>query len=202
MTWSSNKAFIAIFFFLRAFENSSTGIGSNRASGPSSEIGGTDSGCKRKGKYQLKNKNKNKNCKELENKKHIHLQASELLRGASYRWRRTRRRLPAEQHPKGLKIEMIHSARVLKWGGRRFKSTTKSPNWWSGCMNEWERGVLRQAIWSTSTATPPSGSPPTYNRQSKTLDFSDSINKNTRTYYKKLRQKYHLLYLLNSTPLM
>jgi hypothetical protein len=46
VTWSSRRAFIPIFFLPRESKKLSTDIGSNRASGPSSEIGGTVSGCK------------------------------------------------------------------------------------------------------------------------------------------------------------
>lgn len=45
ITWSSRRALIPIFFLLKDLENSSTVIGSNNASGPSSEIGGFEAGC-------------------------------------------------------------------------------------------------------------------------------------------------------------
>lgn len=44
LTWSSNKALIAIFFLLNDSVNSSTVIGSNNASGPSSDMGDTAAG--------------------------------------------------------------------------------------------------------------------------------------------------------------
>lgn len=48
ITWSSKRAFIGVFFFLRALANSSTFIDSVKASGPSSDIGGIASGWKYK----------------------------------------------------------------------------------------------------------------------------------------------------------
>lgn len=44
-TWSSKRALIPMFFFLNELKNSSSVIGSVNASGPSSEIGGTETGC-------------------------------------------------------------------------------------------------------------------------------------------------------------
>lgn len=48
LTWSSNRALSVIFFLLNESVNSSTVMGSSNASGPSSDIGGTEVGCTNK----------------------------------------------------------------------------------------------------------------------------------------------------------
>lgn len=106
VTWSSRRAFIPIFFLPRESKKLSTDIGSNRASGPNSEIGGKVSGYK----YNLGEKICMRNRKAIgcflntAYEKYLHLQTNELLQSAVYQWKRTPNHHQAINQTKRLEI--------------------------------------------------------------------------------------------------
>ena len=109
ITWSSKRAFIPIFFLPRESKKLSTDIGSNRASGPSSEIGGTVSGCK----YNLGEKICTRNRQEIFRflnrtyEKYLHRQTNGLLQSAVYQWKRTPNHHQAINQAKRLEITRL-----------------------------------------------------------------------------------------------
>jgi len=146
ITWSSKRAFIPIFFLPRESKKLSTDIGSNRASGPSSEIGGTVSGCK----YNLGEKICMRNRKEIFRflnrtyEKYLHRQTNGLLQSAVYQWKRTpnhhqainqakkvRNNKVQNQHPRANFLNLYKRASMkLNWESEiNIKCAIHSLNW-------------------------------------------------------------------------
>jgi hypothetical protein len=136
ITWSSKRAFIPIFFLPRESKKWSTDIGSNKASGPSSEIGGTVSGCK----YYFGEKICMRNRKAIFRffKKYLHLQTNELLQSAVYQWKRTPNHHQATNEAKEFRNNEVQNQHPTS---QFLKFTQK----WASMKLEW--GSYQMCIW-------------------------------------------------------